>query len=796
MNQLACTHCGEPCLEDQIVETDVQFCCSGCQTVYHILKDNGLSDFYRLDNAAGQSQRNNSTDYSWLSVPELQAPFIQFQDDQHTRVQLDLPAIHCTSCIWLLEHLNRLHEGVSSVQVNFGLKRATILFRQAKISIQELSELLAKIGYPPLYRSDHDQTQSLPNRRLLYQIGLAGFVFGNIMLFSFPEYLGLGIDLAGERFEQLFGYLNLILIIPVLLYSGRDYLLAAYRALSQGVATVDLPISLGIMALFGRSAYEVLSQSGPGYFDSLAGLLFFLLIGKWFQSRTFSRLSFDRDYRAYFPVAARRKESNGQLTPVALDRIQIGDRLQLRPGDLIPVDGILSAQQQVGVDYSFVTGESAPQLRQDGDLIYAGGRATQQAFEVVATKAVEQSYLLQLWRDQEGAPSSLEQNLTDRASKYFTLAVVIIGLATLAYWWPSDPAKAAYAATSVLIIACPCALALAIPFTYGAIIRVMGRYGFYLRSVQVIEKIQGLQHFIFDKTGTLCLSQASTSAPLQAKWNEQDQAIVLAMCLQSKHPKSQTLASYLVNQSIHPAPIESVVTESIGQGLSFQEYRLGQPAFCQLQEATPQNAKLCVAKNGQLLAAFGAMSNQLRPGWEQVLEQLSTNGELHLLSGDYQPSTQDWSDQIPLGNCHFEQSPFAKRAYVSALQKGGKKVAMLGDGLNDAGALNTADVGIAISEDQSSFSPASDAILAASSFPQFADLLGFIKRCRWMLYLAFAVAIAYNIIGLSFAVQGELSPVIAAILMPLSSISIVLIGLGGVYLMAWFSRLKTDQWKK
>lgn len=781
-----CAHCGDPCGKDGLVAEDLHFCCSGCQTVHTLLAENGLDNFYALEATAGRSQqRLNKEDYSWLDNADLARPFLRYSDQEQSRITLELPQIHCVSCVWLLENLGRLHPGVLAVQVNFGQRKADILFRHSALSLRELAELLARIGYPPAFHKKTATDKSSPtNRRLLYQIGLAGFTFGNIMLLSFPEYLGLHIDLGGESFARFFGYLNLLLSLPLLLYSGSDYLRSAWQSLRQRQLNIDVPIAIGLLALFITSTYEVLSRTGAGYFDSLAGLLFFLLVGRWFQDQTFARLSFDRDYRHYFPVAARRQLDNGDTLPIGLEEIAPKDILLIRPGDLIPADGLLLNDSPSGIDYSFVTGENLPQSRKMGDEVFAGGRATQEALKIQASKTADQSYLLQLWREDAADTALRKRSSTDKISRNFTIAILAISLATLLYWWPKDTQLAIRAATAVLIIACPCALALAIPFTYGSLLRLLAKKGWYLKAVSVIEDIQGISGLVLDKTGTLTRPAALFYTEIQQDLGPEDLGVILSMTTQSSHPKSKQLAQHLRSQGVQATPIKAI-QEISGQGIQAEHkgsnYQIGSEAFCGLQ---PAQGHLVVCINGQLKARYQAAAPVLRPGVAEMLAALQAQQKVVLLSGDTDREANYWQQFLPSDRLFFYQSPFDKQAYLRSEQGKGDSLLMLGDGLNDAGALKEAHVGIAVSEDMANFSPACDGILLADQVGQLPQLLRLVQQAKWILYFAYAMAFCYNIVGLSFAVQGLLSPVVAAILMPLSSLSIVVIGVVGTQLLA------------
>lgn len=771
-----CKHCGDDCLSESVALEGFTFCCQGCATVYQILSENKLLDFYTLDQAAGAKQKHHQEQYDWLNLPELAERFIRYKDDHCVKVSIELPDIHCLSCVWLLENLSSIHSGIISCEVNYARKQATIFFAPEKISLAELAQLLAKIGYPPKFEQASKAKTSY-NKGLYLRLGLAGFAFGNIMLFSFPEYFNLGADVSSGFLGDIIGYLLLGLSIPVLFYSGSYYLNGAFQGLKRGYISFDVPIALGMLALFSRSAYEVVSGIGPGYFDSLAGLIFFLLIGRWFQSITFNRLNFERDYEDYFPIAAYKVDESEQVVPIATADIQAGTTFLVRPGQLIPADGTLLNEEQVDVNYSFVTGEAEPQAISKGQQLYAGGRAVEQALKIMATAKAQDSYLLQLWQDTDAEQGSENDLFSEKLSKYFTLAIVSIALATFVFWYWTDEQYAFQAAIAVLIIACPCALALAKPFAYGTMMRLFAHKGLYLRSTHVLDRLKEVDEYVFDKTGTLLDSQSDGVQLINKKQDDIDAGIFLSMAMQSEHPKSQQIVRAFKQQNTTPLSI-GLIKEHIGQGISLLQndttYTIGSATFCGLAK----HAKgTYLVKNGQLCYHLKNDNSHFRPGVENMLLQLD-NDHKHLLSGDQKPALERWQSYFDKDKLFFDQSPFDKKRYLSTISDKGGKSVMVGDGLNDTGALQTAHVGIAVAENIADFSPACDGILIADKLSNLPKSINTAKRLPNILAISYMLAFIYNIIGLSFAVTGKLSPVVAAILMPASSISVVLLAVG------------------
>ncbi len=465
-----CYHCGEDCRSNIILFEEKPFCCSGCEMVYEILSSNDSCEYYKFSDHPGlkYSSAELGKRYDFLDNDEIKREILDFSDDGVSRVKFFIPNVHCSSCIWLLENLRRLHPGIIQSAVQFTKKEATFIFRDSEISLRGLVELLASINYAPyisLESVDKSSKQKV-NRGVYYRLGVAGFCFGNIMLFSFPSYLA--IDDSVEQFiRQNFGILNIILGIPVAFYSGSGFFISAYRGLKKRFISIDLPIAIGILALFFRSVYEIMSGTGSGFMDSLAGLLFFLLIGKWYQSLTYQALSFERDYRSYFPVAVTLISEQGEESILPLKHLKAGMRILVRNNELIPADAILIRGEGT-IDYSFVSGESNPVIKSEGQRIYAGGKQIGSAIELLIEKEVTQSKLTELWNQKHGSEERQNnwESLMDVISRYFTAVVLLLALVTGIIWWFTDPSKAALVVTSILIVACPCALAMTPAFLF------------------------------------------------------------------------------------------------------------------------------------------------------------------------------------------------------------------------------------------------------------------------------------------------------------------------------------------
>jgi len=798
-----CYHCGTPCPDNAFVLDGREFCCFGCQTVFSILRENGLEQFYQLQSTPGVRIRAASAAAKWqfLDDPVVQAKLLDFADRTRSKVTLHLPAIHCVACVWLLENLFKLHPGVGEARVNFARREAAITFAPDKIKFSELAALLASIGYEPRFMLGESEPSgpSPLHKRTWLQIGLAAFGFGNIMLMSLPFYFGLD-TFNGPWFKSLAGWLSLAMALPVLTYSASDFWRAAWLGLRQRTLTLEVPIALGLAAIYLASILEVAAHRGPGYCDSLTGLIFFLLCGRWFQKRTYDRLTFDRDYKGFFPLSVTRRTEAGEES-IAISRLQTGDRILLRNGELLPADARLISGAAC-VDYSFVTGEAEPIASEPGARLYAGGRQVGGAIEVETVKPVAQSYLASLWNHEAFRKTRDHDldSLTNRYSRRFTKLVIGLALGAAAFWLYRDPTRALKAFTSVLIVACPCALALAAPLTHGTVQRLLARLNIFLRNALVIERMAAVDTIVLDKTGTLTTADARGIEFNDAELSAVESAWISSLARHSTHPNSMRLAKALGAAQLPVTNFEETPGCGIAGEIDGNKLVLGSQAWVtsvtggsdrggdgsspvaanasSWERAVPTpppgaGSAVFVAIHGVMRGSF-ALENSLRPEVQQMIERLGGRFELALLSGDNEREAARFGKIF--GNrtvLKFNQSPADKLRFIQELQQRGRKVMMVGDGLNDAGALKQADVGVAVVEEAGAFSPASDVILHAAELTRLAGVLEFSRSATRVVRAGFLISALYNLAGVSIAAAGLLQPMVCAILMPISSASVV-----------------------
>lgn len=783
-----CYHCGEPCPDSPPAEDGKAFCCQGCRFVHDLLSQNGLEHFYELGLSPGIRARPSANRARWacLDDPAVQPRLLDFTDGEVSRITLHLPAIHCVACVWLLENLFRLHPAIGHSRVNFARRELSIRFAAQQIALSELAALLSSIGYEPeLTLGELERRRpTAVGRRQWLQIGIAGFAFGNIMLFSLPAYLGM--DAFSEpMFRRLFGYLSLLLALPSLVFSAADFWKSAWISLRRRALSLDVPIALGLAALYLQSAFEILGRHGQGYLDSLAGLIFFLLCGRAFQQKTYERLAFDRDYRSFFPLSVQRLAANGESS-VALSELRVGDRIRVRNGELIPADARLLRGPAL-IDYSFVTGESEPVPRAEGEYLYAGGRQTGAAIEVETVKPVSQSYLTSLWNHESFRKPRQDtlDTITNRYSRHFTVVVVGIALGAALGWWVlGEGARGIKAFTAVLIVACPCALALAAPFTFGTAQRLLGRIGVFFRNASVMERLAQLRVIVFDKTGTLTVLDQSQATFRGTPLSSEEETWVCSLSRHSAHPHSVRLCEALRSQH-SPLPAE-VVVETPGAGiagrvgnhrillgsrrwLASSGVRFGDDS----DGAEGIGSLIGVSIDGVFRGEF-VLENALRSETAGLLNRLAESYELALLSGDNERERGRFREFFEQNaRMQFNQSPVDKLSFIRRLRDAGQSVMMVGDGLNDAGALKHSDVGVAVVEKAGAFSPASDVILEAGHLRYLPEILTLAQRARRVVWVSLGISAVYNVIGVSVAAAGVLSPLFSAILMPLSSVSVV-----------------------
>ncbi|CAM3694738.1 cytochrome cbb3 oxidase maturation protein CcoI [Flavobacterium saliperosum S13] len=777
MNAQNCFHCGNDIVKaDEIIFDEKLFCCSGCKTVYEIFSLNDLTCYYDFENAPGATPQDIKGKYDFLDNEDIVSKLLEFQEDTTHIVSLYIPHIHCSSCIWILENLHKLQKGIASSQVNFHEKKVRITFNPNETNLKDIVLMMSSIGYEPYISLENYETKKQSvDRSLYYKIGVAFFCFGNIMLLSFPEYFEVG-EFWIEQYKGFFRWLIFALSLPAFFYSAWGYYVSAWKSIKSRMLNIDIPIALGIVVMFVRSTVDIAFDYGQGFFDSMCGLIFFMLLGKLFQQKTYNFLSFERDYKSYFPIAVTKINSDGTEEAIQVYDVEKGNRLLIRNQELIPVDGILMSEKTM-IDYSFVTGEEVPIEKKSGDKIFAGGKQLGKVVEMEVLHSVSQSYLTQLWSNDvfQKRVDQKYKTITDTISRYFTPALLALAFISFGYWIFIDVTTAFNVFTAILIVACPCALALTAPFTLGNVLRIVGSRKLYLKNATVIEQLAKVNTIVFDKTGTITTNKKTSITYEGTELTDAELKLLKNTLRGSNHPLSRRLYDYIPNQEKgETTRFEEIIGKGIFAEIDGCTVKIGSSQFLQhMSENTHKKTKVHIEINGVYKGSY-VFNNQYRQGLEQLFENLSKKYNLVVLSGDNDGERKILEKMLPKNTTLvFNQKPEQKLAFIENLQKEGKNVMMIGDGLNDAGALAQSNIGISISENVNVFSPACDGILDASQFSKIGFFMRYSKDAMNIIMMSFGLSLLYNVVGLSYAVSGNLSPIVAAIIMPLSTVTIV-----------------------
>lgn len=779
MSEQSCFHCGLTIPKNEEINFDEKkFCCTGCKTVYEIFSQNDLTCYYDFEKSPGATPQDIQGKYDFLDNEAILAKVLEFHEGNTSIVLLNIPHIHCSSCIWILENLNRLQPGISASQVNFPEKKVRITFNSETVSLKSIVYLLSSIGYEPYISLENYETgKNKVDRSLTYKVGVAFFCFGNIMLLSFPEYFEIK-EFWLDSYKPFFRILIFLLALPSFFYSASGYYVSAYHSIRTRMLNIDIPIALGIIVMFIRSSYDMLMNHGPGFFDSLASLVFFMLLGKMFQTKTYSFLSFERDFKSYFPIAVTRINADFSEESVPIYDVLKGNRLLIRNQELIPVDGILMSEK-AEIDYSFVTGEAVPITKKSGDKIFAGGKQIGKVFEMEVLHSVSQSYLTQLWSNEifQKKVEQKHKTITDALSRYFTPILLLIAFAGFGYWIFIDVNIAFNVFTAVLIVACPCALALTAPFTFGNILRIMGKQKMYLKNALVIEQLAKVDTIVFDKTGTITTNKKSNILYEGIDFSDKNLQLIKNVLRGSNHPLSRMLYDFLPEYDrVKIDDFQEITGKGILAFAEEKEVKIGSSSFVEspiLDSSEIERTSLHIKIDNTYYGKF-VFQNQYREGLEKLFATLSKDYNIKVLSGDNDGERENLEAILPKNTeLVFNQKPEQKLEFIKKLQESGKNVMMVGDGLNDAGALAQSNIGVSVSENVNVFSPACDAILDAGEFSRLNYFLKLSHKSILIIKMSFGLSLLYNIVGLTFAVTGNLLPIVAAIIMPLSTITIV-----------------------
>lgn len=800
-NASSCYHCGLPLSEHNSFSAQINdqlrhFCCFGCQSVCEAIYNAGLQGFYQRtpEGSLLAPPPEPPSDLSLYDIDEVQAEYITELGDLRN-IHLLVEGIHCAACVWLIERSLTSLGGVLSARVNLSGRRLHLRWDNRRTSLSRVLQSLAEIGYRAV-PYDPDAAEGAlkkQNRALLFRMAFAGFAMMNLLWISIALYSGAD---KGE-FRSLFYWVGFSLATPTLFYSGWPFLKGAWTGLRQLRLGMDLPIAIGATATWAYSVYITLNPTATGevYYDTVVNFLFVILVGRHLESlsKRHAVAATQRLLDLQPRVASVLRDGEEKIVPVR--SIKIAEQVLIKPGASIAVDGCV-VEGQSSVDESMLSGESQPLKKQVGDLVCAGTINMQGALTVEVSGTLRNTALGRIISLVEEAQSSKApiQCMADRIVPWFVAATLFLATLTFILWYQNDFERALMAATSVLIITCPCAFGLATPMAIAVASGLGARNGILVKNGEALETLSSITHFVFDKTGTLTEGRMSISRIVSTERGEEDKLINAVAVLESRSEHSIARAiiyeaekrglkqDYARLNNFHNEPGYGVSGEFDGAILACgtQTYlqklsvRLDSKLIAQAQKYEAQG-KTCVhvAKAGVHVAMI-VIADSLRTQAKPLIRALRRQGmKLTLLTGDRQAVADAIADELGGMQVIAEVLPEDKDAAIQALQTQGERVAMVGDGINDAPALIRADVGMAVGSGTDVSVESADIILIQDDLEKINLAVKLSRRTLKTIRQNIGISFTYNLIMVPLAMMTFITPLVAAISMPISSLLVI-----------------------
>lgn len=783
MKETNCYHCGLPnddekCYETVVLGATRQMCCPGCQAVAEAIVNNGLEDYYQFRTEPAQKSDDSILDtLDRLKVyddPTLQDEFV-YDEGQHKQIQLTLEGITCAACGWLIEKQLAKVSGIQQVAVNVQERRALVTWSESKIKLSQILSTLKRIGYSgsPFHPDEHEASYKREEKVFIKKLGLAGIMTMQVMMLM----TGLYFDWFGAielETRQYFYWVALTLTTPVVLYSGSTFYVGAAKALSARTVNMDVPVTIAIFGTYIAGIRSTLLEQGEVYFESICMFIFLLLLSRFLEHRSRHRAAqISANMMQYIPVSATKLLPDGSMSECLAKQLKPNDVVVIKPGATIPVDGLVE-EGSASVDESMLTGEFAPVVKHAKSTVYGGTICRDGTLTVTVTHTLKNALVNQIMRLQASAMASKPKaaQLADEFSRYFVSAVLLIALLTYSYWTYNGNADAFWITISVLVATCPCALGLATPSALTCAMAKLNKQGILLKRADALEQITTINTVALDKTGTLTQGKFSIKQDWYADTVDSTKAWEIAVALESRseHP----IANAFSGDVLHRVSQFSVTP---GGGISGEingtTFTMGSAAFCEISpESLPISANVYLATDGKLVAAF-QVSDSLRKDAQTTLDALAVYNDLVVLSGDTQQNVNELTASLPISMAMGGLTPEQKFEEVRLLQSRNKKVMMMGDGINDAPVLASADVAIAVGNATDVAKTAADVILLGDQLLSVPLLIETAHKAKTKIRQNIGWSVLYNVIILPFAVSGVLSPWMAVVGMSLSSIIVV-----------------------
>ncbi|MCP3903915.1 MAG: heavy metal translocating P-type ATPase [Planctomycetes bacterium] len=791
--ETACAHCGLPVPPAFVEGPEPWFCCQGCRAVYRAIHECGLSRYYEIAQAEGPAEpaQPSAAGYDAWDDPAFQTSCVTDLPDGRRAIELYLQGVHCTACVWLVERLPRVVPGVIEARLDFRRQVARVTWDPQRANLSRIAGRLDSLGYPPHpdRGAARQEMRRRENRRHLVRIGVAGACAGNVMLIAFALYGGMmsGMD---PKLHALFRGASLLLTLIALAWPGRTFFVGAISSIRTRVLHMDVPVAIALAAGCAWGAVNTFRGTGEVYFESLTAVVFLLLVGRWLQDRhRRSALDAVELLFSLTPAIARRLDDDGTPEDVPVERLEIGDRVEVRAGDTTPVDGVVLEGRSV-FDRSVLTGESLPVVLAPGDGVHAGvtNMGSAVVVEVRATGAETRVGRLMAMVERFARDRPPIIRLADRVAHWFVGIVLALAAFTAVLWWRLDPELAVEHAIALLIVTCPCALGMATPLAVVAGIGRAAQAGMLIKGGETIERLATPGLVLLDKTGTITRGRVRV-----VTWEGDDDVrpLVAAIEVGVAHP----VAAALVEAAEGRAIPEATDAKHLGDGarglVEGRAVAVGSTRFVERHGIeTPPWARdairacldeghspVLASVDGRVRVVAG-LGDPVHPDAREAIERLRRLGcSVGVVSGDHPEIVDAVARRVGIddGACEGGASPERKAEIVRANQRRGERVIMVGDGVNDAAALSIANVGIAVHGGAEVALASSDAFVRHPGLGPVVDLLHGSRLVARVIRRNLAVSLGYNVVTASLAMAGLINPLVAAVLMPISSLTVVVL---------------------
>lgn len=801
-NQTTCNHCGLPVPSGLIdPESDLQFCCNGCKTVYNILHSSGLDNYYKVRAAVNPTSERAATtgsNYEELDDPLFQSTWVTNEDDHTAEVELLLEGMHCAACVWLIERLPRVADGVIDARANIRRRTVCVRYNPEHIKLSTVAQSLDKLGYAahPARGKEARAIRLKEDRKFLIRVAVAGALAGNIMLLAIALYGGTFSGIS-DAWRTTFRYYSMVLGLVVLIFPGRIFFTGALAALRTRTAHLDIPIALALLVAGLWGTVNTIQGTGEIYFDSVSVLVFLLLVGRWIQHRQQRAASDSVELMLTLtPSSATLIDDEGNTKRVPIETLEAGMSVRVNPGESFPADGIIT-DGNTTIDNALLTGESVPVQSGPSDQALAGATNLSSPVTVRVQAVGEHSRIGKLMQlvAQASEHKTPIVRAADRIAGYFVIIAITLALATFTYWSIADSITTGIEnATALLIVTCPCALGLATPMAMSVALGRSARSGMLIKSAAVLEQLARTKKpagtMLLDKTGTLTKGKNTV---IDTHGDTTLLPLAAAIEQSSNHP----IARAIVNAVKTELPTATNITQLTAQGISGdvddQHLTIGSVAFVTKHTNTqiPDNLQpkfvrlldraltpiLIHAAPSNRLALIG-VGDQLRDDAQSAANDLQSRGwDLRVCSGDHPRIVESIANELGIPNHEGGVTPETKAQRIAESKESRHSpsipVVMVGDGINDAAALASADVGIAVHGGAEASLEAADVYLVHPGLTPIVNLIDLSRSTMSTIRLCMLVSLVYNSIAATLAITGIIDALIAAVLMPISSLTVV-----------------------